>query len=99
MNKIKRSICLFKTSLTILFREKKLLLFPFIASGLALVVALFFFAPVALYPTGHSYLSAAHWTAIGDRISQAGLAPAHSPGHSASIGVNAGLAGGGYLLF
>ena len=60
MNKIKRSGRLLKASFAVLFREKKLFLFPFIATGLAAVVALFFIAPIVLYPTGHSYLSAAH---------------------------------------
>jgi hypothetical protein len=98
MNKINRSICLLKTSFTILFREKKLLLFPFIASGIALVVALFFLAPVALYPTGHPWLSAAHWSAIGERVSHA-FSPQDSSHHPVSIGLSAGLAGGGHIIF
>ena len=92
MNKIKRSIHLLKTALAVLLREKKLLLFPLIATGVALVVATFFFAPVALYPTGHSYLSAAHWSAIGERVSQ--IFPSHRPAthHSASAAFTAGFA-------
>jgi hypothetical protein len=84
MNKIKRSIHLLKTALAVLLREKKLLLFPFIATGIALVVAMFFFAPVAFYPTGHSYLSAAHWSAIGERVSQIFPSSSHATHHSAS---------------
>lgn len=98
MNKIKRSIHLLKASFAILFREKKLLLFPFVASGMALVVALFFFAPVALYPTGHPYSSAAHWSAVGERVTQT-FAPHDSGGHPVSVGVGAGLAGGGHIIF
>ena len=71
MNKIKRSLHLLKTSFAILLQKKKLLLFPFINSGVALVVALFFIAPVALYPTGHPYSSSAHWSVIGERITHA----------------------------
>ena len=41
MNKTERSIHLLKTAFAILFREKKLLLFPLIATGITLVVALF----------------------------------------------------------
>ena len=67
MNKIKRSGKLLKAAFAVLFREKKLLIFPLIATVLALVVALFFIAPIALYPTGHSYLSAAHWSALADK--------------------------------
>ncbi len=55
MNKIKRSVKLLQAAFNVLLREKKLFLFPVIATVLALVIALFFIAPVALYPTGHSY--------------------------------------------
>jgi hypothetical protein len=99
MNKIQRSIRLLKTAFVILFREKKLLAFPFLASGMAFIVALFFFAPIALYPTGHPYMSGAHWSVIGERISEA-FTPAH--GHPTAIGLQAGLAGlagGGHVLF
>ena len=68
MNKIKRSGKLLQAAFAVLFREKKLLLFPLIATVLAGVVALFFVAPIAFYPTGHSYFSADHWNAISDKI-------------------------------
>jgi hypothetical protein len=64
MNKIKRSGRLLKASFAVLFREKKLLLFPFIATGLAAVVALFFIAPIVLQPTGFSYTSGKHWETL-----------------------------------
>ena len=44
MNKIRCSGKLLKAAFAVLFREKKLLLFPFIATGFALVVAAFFIA-------------------------------------------------------
>jgi hypothetical protein len=68
MNKIKRSGRLLKASFAILFREKKLLLFPLIAFALALVAASFFIAPIAFYPTGHSYFSSAHWNALHEKL-------------------------------
>ena len=68
MNKIKRSSRLVKAAFAVLLREKKLLLFPLVASGLALVMALFFLVPIALYPTGHSVFTAALWTALMDRV-------------------------------
>jgi hypothetical protein len=68
MNKIKRSIKLMKAAFAVLFREKKLLLFPIIGTGLALVVALFFIAPILLYPDGHPVFSAAHWSSLGHRF-------------------------------
>lgn len=86
MNKIKRSGRLLKASFAVLFREKKLLLFPFIATGLAFVVALFFIAPIALYPTGHSYFSAAHWSALGEMLMQDVKPAHHTPGQPMLIG-------------
>jgi hypothetical protein len=68
MNKIKRSGRLLKASFAVLLRERKLLLFPCIATGLAAVVALFFIAPIVLQPTGYSYSSAKHWEALLDSL-------------------------------
>ena len=86
MNKIKRSGKLLKASFAVLFREKKLLLFPLIATGLAAVMALFFITPILLYPTGHSYFSAAHWSALADKVAQ-GFTPArHPPGQPMLVG-------------
>jgi hypothetical protein len=103
MNKINRSIKLLKTAFAILLREKKLLLFPFIGTGLAFVVMLFFVAPVALYPTGHPYFSVAHWSAIGERISQTFSTPPEQlkqfSDHPALTGFTNGLTGGGHLIF
>ncbi len=78
MNKVKRSGKLLKAAFAVLIREKKLLLFPLIASALAVIVALFFLMPVVLYPTGHAYLSAAHWSALAENLTQ-GFQPAHHP--------------------
>ena len=64
MNKIKRSSKLLKAAFAVLFREKKLLLFPLMASVLTVAVALFFVAPIALQPTGYSYASGKHWAAV-----------------------------------
>ncbi len=83
MNKIKRSSRLLKASFAVLFREKKLLLFPFITIALAIIIALFYIAPIALYPTGHSYFSTAHWSTLGEMLVQ----PAkHTSGQSVKIG-------------
>lgn len=69
MNKIKRSGKLFKAAFAVLFREKKLLIFPVIATVLAAVIATFFVTPIAFYPTGNPYFSQEHWKAIVERIS------------------------------
>jgi len=67
MNKIKRSSKLLKAAFAVLLREKKLFLFPIIASTLVLVLALFFLLPVVLYPTGYSPFTAEHWSALGHK--------------------------------
>ena len=78
MNKIKRSLKLLQAAFAVLFREKKLLLFPFIATALVLVMALFFIAPIVLYPTGHSVFTSEHWSALGDKVSHwFNLEPSH----------------------
>jgi len=86
MNKIKRSGRLLKASFAVLFHEKKLLLFPLIATVLAAVMALFFIAPIALYPTGHSYLSTAHWSALADKLMQGMESTHHSPDQPMLVG-------------
>jgi len=89
-----------KAAFAVLFREKKLLLFPVIATGLALVFALFYFAPVAFYPTGHPYFSGAHWTAIGARISQSfSSPPQHSANHPVLGQFATDLTGGSHVIF
>ena len=67
MNKIKRSGKLLKAAFAVLLRERKLLLFPIVATGFALVIAMFFIAPIVFYPTGHSCFSAAHWSALASK--------------------------------
>jgi len=100
MNKIQRSRKLMKAAFAVLFREKKLLLFPVIATGLALVFALFYFAPVAFYPTGHPYFSVAHWSAIGERISQNfSSPPQHSANHPVLGRFATDLTGGSHVIF
>jgi hypothetical protein len=101
MNKTKRSKLLLKTAFAILFREKKLFAFPLIATSMSLVIALFFVAPIAFYPSGHSYFSAAHWSVIGERVSQAFSPPRHStsPDHPIATELASGFAGGSRVIF
>lgn len=86
MNKIRRSGKLLKAAFAVLFREKKLLLFPFIMSLAAMVVAVFFLIPVVLYPTGHSCFTAAHWSALGDMFVKAFASDRHAVGHAGPVG-------------
>jgi hypothetical protein len=86
MNKFKRSGKLLKASFAVLLREKKLLLFPVIATMLAAVVALFFIAPIVFYPTGHPIFSAAHWSALAEKFTQGFTPTHHSPSQPVLVG-------------
>jgi hypothetical protein len=77
MNKFERSWMLFKSSLNVILKNKELLIFPIVTSIATVVILLFFFAPAALWPTGHSYFSAEHWHALAGMYFQ----PAKVRGH------------------
>ena len=64
MSKFQRSWLLFKSSLSIIARNKQLLVFPIVIFACTVVIILFFLAPPLLRPMGHSYFSAQHWQAI-----------------------------------
>src|SRR6266700_948157 len=68
MSKFRRSWLLFKSSLSIIARNKQLLVFPILIFTLTCVIVLFFFAPIVLQPTGYSYVQAEHWQAIGHSL-------------------------------
>src|SRR5262245_50897479 len=68
MSKFERSWLLFKSSLLIIARNKQLLVFPIVIFALTILIALFFIAPVALQPTGHSFASAEHWKAVAQSV-------------------------------
>jgi len=87
MNKIKRSGKLLKAAFVVLFREKKLVLFPFIATTMAVAVAAFFIVPIVLYPTGHSVISAEHWSAL---VTKAGDWFNVKPDHHGHYGMQGG---------
>ena len=65
MNRFERSWHLFRSSLMVIVRNKELLIFPIFISLATAVILLFFLAPAALIPTGHSYLSWEHWQSLG----------------------------------
>src|SRR5258705_12922208 len=68
MNKLKRSWMLLKSSLSIIARNKQLLVFPIVIFICTLTIILFFLAPPVLRPTGHPYTSAEHWQAISHSL-------------------------------
>ena len=64
MNKLERSWLLLKSSLSIIARNKQLLVFPIVIFTCTTAIVLFFLAPPALRPTGYPYASAEHWKSI-----------------------------------
>src|SRR5438552_19060198 len=64
MGKFQRSWMLLKGSLSIIARNKQLLVFPVVIFSLTVVIVLFFLAPAVLRPTGYSYTQPEHWQAI-----------------------------------
>jgi len=68
MNKLRHSWSLLKSSLTVLARNKKLLVFPVVISICTIAIILFFLAPPILRPTGQPYTSGEHWRTIGHSL-------------------------------
>lgn len=68
MNRFTRSWLLLKSSLTVMMQNKQLLVFPIVTFLCTIVIVLFFLVPVTLRPTGYSYLSGQHWTAISHSL-------------------------------
>ena len=68
--KFSRSWQLFKASLAITLRNRKLMLFPLLSAFLTGLLAVFFLAPlvlpVVLHPTGYRLNQMEHWVALGD---------------------------------
>jgi Family of unknown function (DUF6159) len=64
MNRFQRSWVLLKSSLSVIGRNKQLLVFPLVVFICTVAIVGFFLAPPILRPTGYSYASAEHWKAI-----------------------------------
>jgi hypothetical protein len=70
MNRVQRSWQLLKSSMAVMGREKKLLLFPILTTACTIFITGLFVAPIAFQPTGHAYTSARHWETVAGRIFQ-----------------------------
>ena len=88
MSRFQRSWQLFKSSLFIIARNKRLLVFPIIIFFLTMMIILFFLAPVVLRPTGYSYASAQHWQAIGHSLFT--QSPDAAAGNNSRVGLTPG---------
>jgi len=68
MDKFRRSWFLMRSSLSVIARNKQLLVFPIVVFICTVGIVTFFLAPPLLRPTGHSYTSSEHWQAIGHSL-------------------------------
>jgi hypothetical protein len=59
-------------------RNRKLLLFPMVTFVCLVAIALFFFAPVVLLPTGHAWNQPEHWQAVASRLGNTTPVDAHT---------------------
>jgi len=88
MSRFQRSWQLFKSSLFIIARNKRLLVFPIIIFFLTMMIILFFLAPVVLRTTGYSYASAQHWQVISHSLFT--QSPDAAAGNNSRIGLTPG---------
>ena len=68
MSKFARSWLLFKSSLSIMRRNRPLLVFPIVTFLCTIVIVLFFLLPITLRPTGYAITSSQHWQAISHSL-------------------------------
>ena len=68
MGKFKTSWSLFRSSLSVIGNNKKLLLFPIIGFIFVVIIGLFFLSPVLLWDSGHSITELSHWQTLGQHI-------------------------------
>ena len=68
MGKYKTSWDLFKRSLTVIRKNKKLLLFPVIESFFIAIVGLFFISPILFWDSGYPASDSQHWIELGDHV-------------------------------
>jgi len=87
MSKFERSWILFKGSVSVTLRNRKLLVFPVVTCFCTALIFLFFVAPVALRNTGYRYGELAHWQAVGQTLftEQASAGPGNVTERSFSL--------------
>jgi hypothetical protein len=67
-SKFSRSWAITKLCWSVLTRNKSLLAFPVLTFVFSILVVVFFIAPVAAVPTGHSLFEREHWEQIGSKF-------------------------------
>lgn len=68
MNKLQRSWSLFKCSVSVVLRNKKLLVFPVLSFVFTMVILAFVITPVVFQPTGHSVNTGQHWKTVSESL-------------------------------
>src|SRR4051812_28691436 len=68
MNKLRRSWILFKCSVSVVLKNKKLLVFPILSFVCTLVILAFVVTPVAFQRTGYRLGQGKHWKAVGQSL-------------------------------
>jgi Family of unknown function (DUF6159) len=68
MGSVSNSWSLFKSTLSVIGANRKLLVYPILIAAMTVGIFLFFLGPVAFQPTGHAYTEGAHWRAVLDSI-------------------------------
>ena len=66
MGKFKTSWSLFRSSLSVITQNKRLLLFPIIGFFFIVIIGIFFISPIFLWDSGHSITDPLHWEALGE---------------------------------
>ncbi len=88
ITKYQQSWQLFKASIAVTFRHRKLLWFPVLTTLLTMGIAVFFLVPMALpallHQTGYRLDQKQHWKAVAEYYLPAHAVPAKSPGAEAS---------------
>jgi hypothetical protein len=85
MNKFRRSWLLFKSSVSVIGKNPKLLVFPVIIAGFVALIALFFLAPLVFKPTGFALTQGEHWQAVFGSLFGQKFLPGEASGGSSEL--------------
>ena len=70
MGKFKTSWSLFKSSLSVIAKNKILLVFPVVEFISILIIGILFLSPIFLWDSGHSITDVQHWEALGKHFGE-----------------------------
>ncbi|HEY0457289.1 MAG TPA: DUF6159 family protein [Verrucomicrobiae bacterium] len=100
MTKFRNSWFLFKSSMRVIFENKKLLVFPIVTFLGTCVIILFFLVPISLWPTGFHLNQPEHWKAVSQLFVTMKTTAGTAGGYHSESAVNPlGFALGAILYF